>query len=538
LMSCSVFVTAAGPPPVPPELTDYEEYGIFTYYPTVPEALFLEGEGIPPNHGLELRKALNELTKVTTIVLDSPGGDVYSALNMAGVIHDRSLNTYIPADSNCASACSFMFLAGRDRFSDGKLGVHQFAPAKDRKENSSTSIARAQFTMSDLYAVLSPFDVPDFVIVKMFDTPADEMYYFTNRQLRKINRGMESSVLDQVDKLLGVRDKFVIELAEYLAEQKEEKQLDVTKTEQPTQPIPIPTPVIKSDQLLAEIQNLLNMHGCAAGNTDGVMGANTRSAMMRFGNATGKNIAVWTDKDQQLAALKEIPFPACTVETDRLDRESSPRVADLFPDKILSYFSGVDALADPLSDLTMAEVKSLQEALRSSQCYRGVSTGQLNIETSVALNKARVALNGTPYPSETYSLDRIKSATSYRPSLCERSGMRGNGWNGWWQLYGYECRARTLDELVPKIIYFASNYSTVHFSDALLKPADELLYIKGTPASSNYSKAEMVFHTIQDRRKRKVSSERIDPLRLSLVRTRVNVSEGTFLGCSVRYKRL
>lgn len=298
---------AATPPPMPQELADYEEYGIFTYYPSVPEALFLEGESIPPNHGLELRKALNELNKVTTIVLDSPGGDVYSALNMAGVIHDRSISTYVPANGNCASACSFMFLAGIDRFSDGKLGVHQFAPTKDRKENRSTTISQAQFTMSDLYAVLSPFEVPDFVIVKMFDTPADNMYYFTNRQLRKINRGEESSILDQVDNLMNIRDKFVVELADYLELEKKKNIQPVVTIKKPVQP----SHVIKSDPLLAEIQRLLNLHGCNAGIADGVMGAKTREAMLRFAQATGNNIRVWGTRKQQIEGLKETPYSAC-----------------------------------------------------------------------------------------------------------------------------------------------------------------------------------------------------------------------------------
>jgi hypothetical protein len=47
---------------------------------------------------------------------------------MAGIIHDKELNTYVPQNSledkgDCASACSFMFFAGATRNVEGKLGV-------------------------------------------------------------------------------------------------------------------------------------------------------------------------------------------------------------------------------------------------------------------------------------------------------------------------------------------------------------------------------------------------------------------------------
>ena len=44
-------------------------------------------------------------------------------LSMATTIHDAGLKTHIPADGECFSACAYMFFAGVERGSEGKLGV-------------------------------------------------------------------------------------------------------------------------------------------------------------------------------------------------------------------------------------------------------------------------------------------------------------------------------------------------------------------------------------------------------------------------------
>ena len=64
-------------------------------------------------------------------MLSSPGESVFEGLQIAGIIHDKGLQTYIPKhgleeEGDCASACSFMFFAGTTRSAEGNLGVHQF----------------------------------------------------------------------------------------------------------------------------------------------------------------------------------------------------------------------------------------------------------------------------------------------------------------------------------------------------------------------------------------------------------------------------
>jgi len=80
------------------------------------------------NDLLNLKKALRENPAVNTLILsNNPGGLVHIGLVIAEEVYERGMNTYIPPDSYCASACSFVFFAGKNRVADGRLGVHQIS---------------------------------------------------------------------------------------------------------------------------------------------------------------------------------------------------------------------------------------------------------------------------------------------------------------------------------------------------------------------------------------------------------------------------
>lgn len=307
----STSFVSAGVPVLPAELDGVEQYGIFRYYPSVPEALYVQGDTIPSNHELELRKALNLLPKVNTIVLDSPGGDVYSALSMAGVINDKSLVTYVPLDGVCASACSFMFLAGANRFASGQLGVHQFAVKDDRKEDRSKSIAQAQFTMSDLYSVLASFDVPDFVIVKMFATPHSEMYYFTDRELDKISKGQEHPLNVSIENLLALRKTWVNELLAYVKSQENKNNQAAVDHAGEEDKVPSSPSKRLAKPEVAQLQRLLNEHGCKAGPEDGLSGNATRTAIQLFAKSAPATDFATLDTQEKIDVLRATPKPMC-----------------------------------------------------------------------------------------------------------------------------------------------------------------------------------------------------------------------------------
>lgn len=61
------------------------------------------------------------------VVLASEGGQIFAARTMARQIEERGLDTH--ADGDCFSACTIVFMAGRNRTLgvDGRLGFHRYA---------------------------------------------------------------------------------------------------------------------------------------------------------------------------------------------------------------------------------------------------------------------------------------------------------------------------------------------------------------------------------------------------------------------------
>ena len=171
------------------ELPEFELYSenSFFYTDEIEGVLFLDGEITNDMYG-EFRRALVE-NNIHTLVLNSPGGNLYEGLQMAGTIFDRQLTTYIPEGADCASACSIMYLAGKKRYSRGQLGVHQSAYSDDvskQKDIVGKIDYESQITTADIIQHLEEFGTPGFVYVKMLRTPPEDMYFFDEDELDKL----------------------------------------------------------------------------------------------------------------------------------------------------------------------------------------------------------------------------------------------------------------------------------------------------------------------------------------------------------------
>ena len=70
-------------------------------------------------------EVLNSAPGTRTIMLDSDGGRIFEALRMAELIRARGLDTRV--ERNCASACTLILLAGKDRSAHrfAQIGFHQ-----------------------------------------------------------------------------------------------------------------------------------------------------------------------------------------------------------------------------------------------------------------------------------------------------------------------------------------------------------------------------------------------------------------------------
>ncbi len=277
-------------------------YGSFLFTEEIPNTLFFFSD-IEENDSFQLRRALRN-HDIDTVVLSSNGGSVWEGLNMAGIIFDKGLKTYIPKkglqhEGDCASACSFMFFAGRSRVADGRLGVHQFYSdtAKESAEIGNTQKI-AQFTVSEIIGFLNEFSTPPFVYERMFQQ--QRMYYFNQKELEEITRIGDPITDIQIDKISNFIEAFNIELAKMI----EEDEADIVDKQEPNPKKPNVLPKketiteISEVQIIKGIQIELNRLNCLPGSADGVIGNQTRSALKRYALIKGQPINEALLKDQ------------------------------------------------------------------------------------------------------------------------------------------------------------------------------------------------------------------------------------------------
>lgn len=250
--------------------TEEKKYGSFILNTEIPNTLFFVDE-IKANDSFELRKALRN-HDIQNIVLASPGGSVWEGLQMAGIIFDNRLRTYVPSGATCASACSYLFLAGKERLVDGRLGVHQAYSSnyKEKKAVGETQYV-TQFTVSEIIGFLNSFGTPAFVYERMFEDI--DMYFFDASELTKLNSedfDLADASKSSLAKFMRtkIRSKALVKISQT---SNDEDELSDRK------------------KLIKISQENLNRLGCNAGYADGVIGKRTLRALARYSNVIGQN---------------------------------------------------------------------------------------------------------------------------------------------------------------------------------------------------------------------------------------------------------
>lgn len=170
---------------------DTLSYGSFKHDRSLPGVLFLTGQ-IQANDSFELRRAMRDQT-IDLVVTASPGGNLYEGLQIAAILHDNQIATYLPETAQCESSCANVFLGGYGRLAVGNLGVHQFfssGPAAADVAPKNQTTATTQYTTADIIGIMNQFDTPPFVYEKMFATA--DIYYFSAAEKARLNKGIDA----------------------------------------------------------------------------------------------------------------------------------------------------------------------------------------------------------------------------------------------------------------------------------------------------------------------------------------------------------
>ena len=137
----------------------------------------------------EVDQILSQLDdkKPKLILLNSIGGNVSGAVRFARYVRENEMNTWIAQNQTCASACALVFLAGIQRFSEGKLVVHQYLPPAEQgneKIARDTAWISVQRIIGETITLLNSFGTPRFVFERIFSSP--DVYEFTEAEMAEI----------------------------------------------------------------------------------------------------------------------------------------------------------------------------------------------------------------------------------------------------------------------------------------------------------------------------------------------------------------
>ena len=209
---------------------DITVYGSFLHTGAVPNALFFFND-IEQYDSFELRRAIRN-HDIDIVVLASDGGSVWEGLNMAGIIHDKGIATYVPElpeKLGCYSACSFMFFGGKIRQADGILAVHQAGAYGSERDKANAKVSETQqntqFTVSEIIGFLNEFETPPWVFEKMFRSR--EFYFFDEDEKDRLaarTEGISPEILYEINAFFANFLKYLDDLA------KEEKRLKKKKS--------------------------------------------------------------------------------------------------------------------------------------------------------------------------------------------------------------------------------------------------------------------------------------------------------------------
>ena len=108
----------------------YEKLGFTDVQGREVVSLRIEGS-IVVNDDREFMNALNDINQhnyrvqFDSVVLNSPGGNLYSAMKIGTAIRGNHLSTLVMPHDSCASACALILQGGVCKMASGDVGIHR-----------------------------------------------------------------------------------------------------------------------------------------------------------------------------------------------------------------------------------------------------------------------------------------------------------------------------------------------------------------------------------------------------------------------------
>jgi hypothetical protein len=150
-------------------------------------ALYIQGRITPKDaysfkELIQIAKSTNQV--IRSVYLDSPGGDVRAGYEIALLVRNSGILSFVPTGSICASSCFMVFMAGNGRFhgENVKIGVHS---ASDSLRQETDGAMSATVLMSRF---LSDLGTPPAIIGRLVTARPSEIAWLSGPELQEIAR--------------------------------------------------------------------------------------------------------------------------------------------------------------------------------------------------------------------------------------------------------------------------------------------------------------------------------------------------------------
>ena len=124
----------------------------------------------------------------TAIYLNSPGGSLGGGIRLGEYFKQKRIKTVVEGNEMCASACALAFLGGTDAKGNrwmsstttSRLGFHAFRNSDGSRYDDTNDTQR---TVGAVLQYGKMVDAPMEIFVRNFQTPSDDMYWFSTNEL-------------------------------------------------------------------------------------------------------------------------------------------------------------------------------------------------------------------------------------------------------------------------------------------------------------------------------------------------------------------
>ncbi len=136
----------------------------------------------------ELRRYLDDEGRTAVrVVLNSGGGSVSDALEMGRLVRDAGLETQVPPNGLCASACPLVLAGGVERIGADSawIGLHQpaFAPGSPLPASADRAILDIQSLNAVIMDRLRDWGVDPAIWITAMETPPEKITFLTPEDL-------------------------------------------------------------------------------------------------------------------------------------------------------------------------------------------------------------------------------------------------------------------------------------------------------------------------------------------------------------------